>query len=1208
MGYDECEKLSRHGGGKSLRKILSLFFITIMLILPVQTQFVPINQLSTESARVVLAQDPGTRIEGEDLAPHVPVYINGTSDFESQGWPGSGTEGNPFVISDLNITYDIDQILIRIYNVDSYFVIRDCYLGQLSVSWGIHIENVTNAAIEFVTVSSKGNGINFVNTVNSTISYIDTNVETPEGLNVLSSANVEVEHNRISGDGLYIRKSSGIKVQDNEITDTGALGALIYQSNGTIVSSNRILSATNYGIHLDNSSFCEINGNTVEDSGSTGIHLALSEYTIIKNNEIRYAGSRGIYFDSDEWIEIVGNHISNATSHPIYTGDSANGIISGNEIMDNPSSAGIVFQTGIENFTISNNYIENAWGGIFTKSGFNVNMTGNIIKDVHNYFIAHQSIPDGFVFNNTCADSVQYGLYVTKSPRTVVSNNVVNSSGVHSIMVDRANITVSGNLVYDSPLGIHATSNAENVSVFDNKLYSIDVGIQISGDEAFVDLNQIMNCGTGIEVNSGGEEAEITNNTIDDVDDAIYLTGTNMSVIDNVINNADYGVYVENAVNPELQDNIIDNATIGIYIHSSTNGLFEGNNMTECGVYFSNGQSIANLNHTFADNHVNEKPVYYALNEQALALDGADYGEIILVNCSDSSIDGGEFTWSTSALLIYHSDRIDISNVHLSDQWYPVSLYQTNNLTIADSIFEGRVNTAAIYASYADGFAVHNGSFMQLDGDAISIRNTNPYSVEQSHFSDIADSAIHTYSASDGTIQGNDFVNATYGVRFAFTYNTLVHDCLFMWNTYGIHSTLESDNNNATFNTIHDNEYGIKMDDSYTWYIYNNTVRWNSYGLYITTTNDDQWIYNNTFALNAIHNGYDDGADYWDDRTDGGNYWDDYDGTGIYNIPGGFSVDRWPYKYVETEPIINNPKDIWYAEGSEGNKITWLPFDNNLRDWTVEMDGSIWASDAWNYNNITVNVDGLEYGVHTANIMVRDLDGNNVTDTVLIHVYDDTLPQIDHIPDRIAFVDGTDQMLSWEVSDLNPAIYQVYVDDTEFEDGSWTSGTLEIGIDGFEAGTYEFRIAIEDVDGNEASDTVVVKFIDDNQAPTIDSPADIMYVVDTAGNSIVWTPSDEYPDHYVIMSNETEVKGGKWGGSRITLNIDNLEVGTHTFTLTVYDGSGLSALDSVNVTVLPLQPTTPEQPFDYLTLLIIGAGIGCTVLVIAGVLYYRREK
>jgi parallel beta-helix repeat protein len=1205
MSVDNCRV---NGGGKPLRKILSLFFITIMLILPVQTQFVPTNQLSVEPARTVLAQEPGTRLEGENLAPHVPIYINDTADFQSQGWPGTGTEGDPFVISDLNITYDIDQVLIRIYNVDSYFVIRDCYLGQLSASWGIHIENVTNAAIEFVTVSSKGNGINFVNTINSTISYVDANVETPEGLNVLSSANVEIEHNRISGYGLYVRESSGIEVQYNEITDAGAIGALIYQSNGTMVSSNQILRTTNFGVRLENSSFCEINGNTIEESGTNGIHLLLSEYTIIENNEIRYAGSRGIQFDSDEWIEIVGNHISNVSSHPIYTGDSANGIISGNEIMDNPSSAGVVFQTGVENFTISNNYIENAWGGIFTMSGSNVNMTGNIIEDVHNYFIAHQSIPDGLVFNNTCADSDEYGLYVTMSPRTVVSNNVVNGSGIHSIIVDRANITVSGNLVYDSPLGIQATSNADNVSVFDNQLYSIDVAIQISGDDAYVDSNQIMDCGTGIEINSGAEEADISKNDIDNVDDGIHLTGSNISASNNTISNADYGIYIDSAVNPELEDNIIGSSTIGIYIHSSTNGLFEGNNMTECGFYFSNGQSIANLNHSFAENHVNEKPVYYALNEQALGLDGADYGEIILVNCSDSSINGGVFTWSTSAFLIYHSERIDISNVHLSDLWYPVSVYQTANLTIEDSIFGGRLNTAVIYADYSDGLAVYNGSFTQLDGDAISIRNTNPYSVEQSHFSDITGSAIYTYSVSDGTIQGNDFINATYGVRFTFTYNTLVNDCVFMWNTYGIHSSSESDDNNVTFNTIHDNEYGIRMDDSFTWYIYNNTVRWNSYGVYITTTNDDQWIYNNTFALNAIYNGYDDGADYWDDRTDGGNYWGDYDGTGVYDIPGGTSVDRWPYKYIETEPIINNPQDIWYAEGSEGNKITWLPFDNNLRDWTVEIDGSLWASGAWNYNNVSVNIDGLPYGMHEAIIMVRDLDDNNVTDSVLIHVFDDTAPEIDHIPDRIAFVDGTDQMLSWEVSDLNPAAYQVYVDGSEVEDGTWTSGTLQVDIDGFAAGIHEFQIVITDVDGNEATDTVDVRFIEDDEGPTIDSPPDLMYVVDTTGNSIVWSPSDEYPDYYVISSNETEIKQGNWGGSRITLNVDGLDVGTHSFTLTVYDGSGQSASDSVNVTVLPTQPTTPEQPLDYLTVLLIGAAIGGTVLVIAGVLYYRREK
>ncbi|MFO7836642.1 MAG: right-handed parallel beta-helix repeat-containing protein [Candidatus Thorarchaeota archaeon] len=1191
-----------------------VFAMSIVIVLMIQP-FIIIGTIMQPESRPVIqekstsSQEPGTRLEPDEHTAHVPILIDEESDFEAQGWPGSGTESSPYVISDLNITYNVDQVLIRVYNTDSYFVIKDCYLGQLSARRAIHLENVTNADIEFVTVSSAGDGINAVNANASTISHVDAHAESSFSMEITQSANIEIESNTLSGYGLYLRDSSGIHAHDNEIIDTTGLGALVLRSNGTIFQSNAIKDTTGYGLQLDNSSLCDIDANHIENTGFDGIYYRLSENVTIVDNEIIESGSSGINFVSYEWTSIIGNIINNSNAFPIETWDPTNGIISENELLNSPTHSGIAFHSSAENFTITENYIENFWNGVYFVSGSEIEVSRNTIIDVDNYFIYHQSIPNGSVVNNTCVNSARSGIYAFNSPGTNISGNVINNTGNRAIYTNSANLTISSNTMYDNAVGIQTLFDADNIETHDNQIELADVGIRVSGDDATVDSNDIYNCQIGIEIAGSANEAEISNNQIIDVEDkGIYVTNANTSLVANTIANAYTGVFVEDASSPTLENNTIHSSTIGIHIVTSSGGLFENNNMTDCGLYFPSGQSIANLNHTFIGNHVNAKPLFYALSESGLTLDGNEYGQIILVNCSDSSVNGGEFTRSTSSFQVYHSERVEISSIHVVDQWHAMSIYESVNLTIADSVFEGTSDNDAITANYADGFTADNVTLTDINGIGIYVQNANPSVVKNSHFENIADSAVSFYAVDDGVIQGNELINATRGLHLQYTINTLIDDNHLMWNTYGIHSSLESDNNNATFNNIHDNQYGIRMDDCWSWFIYNNSIRWNSEGLYITNTNNDQWIYNNTFALNTVHNGYDTGDDDWDDRVDGGNYWSDYSGSGVYNIPGGISMDRWPYKYIVTEPEINNPKDVWYAEGSEGNEIVWFPIDDNLRDWTFEIGDYVRDSGPWNFDNITVNIDGLNYGVHQAKITVRDLDGNNVTDTVMIHVYDDTPPQINHLPNRIAFVDGTDQTLSYEVSDLNPATYHVYVDDSEFEEGSWTSGTLEVDIDGFEAGIHEFRIVIKDDDGNEATDTVEVRFIDDDQGPTIDSPPDIMYVQDTTGNSIVWSPSDEYPDHYIITSNDSVLVEGSWGGSRIALNVDGLDVGTHEFTLTVFDGSGLTASDSVNVTVLPTQPTSPQQPVDLLTILIIGAAIGGAVLVIAGVLYYRREK
>jgi parallel beta-helix repeat protein len=1190
-------------------RALALVIVAILLCHPIIiTSSSVVMEMRKEDLMMTSSlQDTGTRLEPGEHVSHVPILIDEENDFVSQGWPGAGSKADPYVISALNITYDTDEELIRVFNIESHFIIQDCYFGQLSNDHAIRFENVTNAALEYITISSDLEGVSFNNVTNSTLlsSYVD--VSGTDSAYIGNSHNVEIENNYMAGGRLYIWKCSGINAHNNEITSTVAQGARFYQSNGTLFNANTITNAGGVGLDVHNSSFCEIHGNHLEDSGAASLYLRLSENVSIIDNTILNAGSDAINYQTQEWISIVGNHISNSGGFPIYTTNSANGEILNNEIIGHTSNAAIVFQLQVENFTVSDNYIEDAWGGLFTQSGASVDCLHNTIIDVGNHFIAYQSIVDGSIVDNICEDTADLGVYISSSQRITASGNTISNGPNDGIYATGANHSIIGNTIWDTRRGVRGLIGAENVNITSNIIDSVDTGIQVNGEDATIKSNVITNSDVGIDLDSASQEAEVVDNLIEHSEDGIHIRNVNHSIIGNTIRYTDMAFIVDGATNPELEDNIIHNARYGVYVVGTTGGEFENNNLTQTGFFFETGQPIVNLNHSLIDNNVNNKPLFYALNQSGVSLNGNDYGEIILVNCSDFAIDGGEFTWSTVAFQVYYTNEVDISNIHIKDGYQPMNFYQTANVTITDSVIEGRTEFYAMRVRSADVFWVENVTFLNLEGNAVDIRSSTTIDVKYSWFENIGDSAIYMSDVANGVIEGNDISNATYGVYLDESVNNAMKSNHIRWTTYGIYSVVASDNNNASFNNIHDNEYGIKMDDSYSWYIYNNSIMWNSYGLYITTTNDDQWIYNNTFALNTLHNGYDDGADDWDDRVDGGNYWNDYGGTGVYNIPGGSSVDHFPMVYMITKPIINNPIDIWYAEGSEGNFITWVPFDDSLRDWVVEIDGATWASGVWNFQNINVSIDGLAYGTHTVFIEVWDVDQNSVNDTVIVHVYDDTPPEINSPPNTIAFEDGSGQHLTWMVSDLNPTTFVAYIDGEEYDTGTWLSGELDLDIDGLDAGEYVFKMAIQDVDGNIASDSIRVRVIDDNDAPELDSPADMIIVEGSSGNSIVWTPTDEYPDRYEIVSNDTIVREGDWGGGRIVLSLDDLEPGEYDFILTVYDGSGRTATDGVNVTVLP-KGYTPQPPIDYLLLAAIGVVAGGIIVAVAIGLYLRKTR
>ncbi|RLI55106.1 MAG: hypothetical protein DRO93_12205, partial [Candidatus Thorarchaeota archaeon] len=258
------------------------------------------------------------------------------------------------------------------------------------------------------------------------------------------------------------------------------------------------------------------------------------------------------------------------------------------------------------------------------------------------------------------------------------------------------------------------------------------------------------------------------------------------------------------------------------------------------------------------------------------------------------------------------------------------------------------------------------------------------------------------------------------------------------------------------------------------------------------------------------------------------------------------------------------------------------------------------------------------YGDHVLVLTLYDVDQNNVTDTLYIHVYDDTPPQVTGPDYVIAFSGGTDQTISWKVNDLHPANYSIYVDDDLYAEGEWSGDEIAMNVAGLSPGDYVITIVVRDQDLNEATATTNLRMLVDTDTPTLDSPSDITIYVSSHA-SIVWTGTDEHPDTYEVAMNGTVVVSGPWGGGTIVFSLDDLDVGHYEFTLTVRDAAGKTATDTVRVTVVALPPsvppgqqttttTTPAGGFEPMTLAMVAAGGVVVVAVIGGALYVRKRR
>ena len=123
------------------------------------------------------------------------------------------------------------------------------------------------------------------------------------------------------------------------------------------------------------------------------------------------------------------------------------------------------------------------------------------------------------------------------------------------------------------------------------------------------------------------------------------------------------------------------------------------------------------------------------------------------------------------------------------------------------------------------------------------------------------------------------------------------------------------------------------------------------------------------------------------------------------------------------------------------------------------------------------------------------------------------------------------------------------------------------------------------------SDLVKVT-VTDTTEPTINNPEDIIYTLGETGFDITWEPFDFNPDTYTIKKDGKNVVSDTWDGSDITINVDGLDVGNHTFVCTVYDEDGRSTSDTVMVVV-------EEQKNQWVAPLLISIGsVGAASAVI----------
>lgn len=209
--------------------------------------------------------------------PHVPIEIDSDSDFSSYGFPGAGSEVDPYIIEGYIITNTTEDIrcAISIIETTKHFVIRDCFIDsgtQHSGGFGIRILDASEGTVSVIsnTIINNYLGVLISGCKSSTASN-NLCLENAYAMELSSSSQSTVNNNTCinGGDGIELSRSSDSIVFDNVCENNYGVGIEIYGTTENChLYDNTLKENEYYGItlHIDSSKNIVYRNNFVDNN------------------------------------------------------------------------------------------------------------------------------------------------------------------------------------------------------------------------------------------------------------------------------------------------------------------------------------------------------------------------------------------------------------------------------------------------------------------------------------------------------------------------------------------------------------------------------------------------------------------------------------------------------------------------------------------------------------------------------------------------------------------------------------------------------------------------------------------------------------------------------------------------------------------------------------------------------------------------------
>ncbi|MFV2014334.1 MAG: Kelch repeat-containing protein, partial [Candidatus Heimdallarchaeota archaeon] len=201
-------------------------------------------------------------------------------------------------------------------------------------------------------------------------------------------------------------------------------------------------------------------------------------------------------------------------------------------------------------------------------------------------------------------------------------------------------------------------------------------------------------------------------------------------------------------------------------------------------------------------------------------------------------------------------------------------------------------------------------------------------------------------------------------------------------------------------------------------------------------------------------------------------------------------------------------------------------------------------------------------------VMFGGTDGARSDQTFVLSVIDVDPPVIISSGDKFLELGAVSSAISWQLMDPSNGIYEIKLDDQTVDTGNFVDGQIISLVPyGLDLGNYILKMTATDLEGNSASDTLML-FVVEVEPPIIIGPDDLEIEFFEFNKNITWILEDLTPANYNVTQNGTLIDGGEWAnGDTVVVNLDPLPLGSHVFEITVTDVYDNVATDTVLIRI-----------------------------------------